>query len=141
MPLAPPPGEMAANKAEEEYATSWIKTHEAKWIELCVERAALIVDSVGKPATRGMHDSVAARVIGWAMLPLVLAGIVGLVMYWRLPASWFTAAALLLVMVSSAMTIVKPRFRFPCDPLLGVFAAATIAAGWKRVRPESELFD
>ena len=48
-------------------------------------------------------------------------------------------AAVALVVLSSAFTIVKPRFRFPCDPLLGVFAAATAASVWRRLHRAEEL--
>jgi hypothetical protein len=72
------------------------------------------------------HHSLGARLVGWAMLPLILLSLPGLWLYRRSPLAWMTTGALLLVMVSSGLTTGKPRFRFPCDPLLIIFSVAAL---------------
>jgi 4-amino-4-deoxy-L-arabinose transferase-like glycosyltransferase len=107
-------------------ARAWIAAHPARYTDLALLRALAVFDSVGRPATPGLHNSLGARLVGWAMLPLILLGLLGLFRYRSCPLAWVTAGALFLVMLSSGLTIVKPRFRFPCDPLLMVFAAGAI---------------
>ncbi len=109
-------------------AQAWIATHRLRFAELFVLRSFAVLDSVGKPATRGVHNSIAAQILGWAMLPLLLLSLVGLWLYRRSPLAWVTAGALMLVMASSGLTIVKPRFRFPCDPLLIIFSVAALSS-------------
>ena len=107
-------------------AKTWILAHRARFAELFILRSLAVLDSVGKPATPGLHNSLPAQLIGWVMLPLILLSLAGLWLYHRSPLAWITTAALLLVMLSSGLTIVKPRFRFPCDPLLIIFSVAAI---------------
>ncbi len=109
-------------------ARVWILSHRARYATLFVERALVVLDSVGKPATPGLHNSLVAELAGWAMLPILLLSLVGLWMFRNTPLAWITAGALCLVMVSSGLTIVKPRFRFPCDPLLFIFSVAAIGS-------------
>jgi Dolichyl-phosphate-mannose-protein mannosyltransferase len=138
-PKLPPGDEIAINHIREEAGLSWIRQHPVRYAALCVGRALAIVDSVGKPMTPGLHTGLSARIVGWAMFPIVVLGFAGIVLYRRTPAAWFTAAALALVIVSSALTIVKPRLRFPCDPLLGTFAAATLARLSRRAGSDNSI--
>jgi hypothetical protein len=118
--------EVTWDKDHHARASAWIAAHRLRFAELFVLRGLAVLDSVGKPATAGLHNSLAARLIGWAMLPLILLSLPGLWLYRRSPLAWMTAGALLLVMVSSGLSIVKPRFRFPCDPLLIIFSVAAL---------------
>ena len=120
------------------YAKDWIRTHPTRYAELVVERALLIVDSVGNPVTKGFHSGFAARAVAWCMLPLVLLGLVGLFLYWRTTAGIFTIMALSLVVLSSALTIMKPRFRFPCDPLICTFASTALYSAYRRSQHQTE---
>jgi hypothetical protein len=110
-------------------ARAWILSHRARYAVLFIERALAVLDSVGKPATPGLHNSLGAELAGWLMLPVILLSLVGLWIFRRRPLAWVTLGALGLVMVSSGLTIVKPRFRFPCDPLLIIFSVAAIGSG------------
>jgi len=118
--------EVTWDKDHHARASAWIAAHRPRFAELFVLRSLAVFDSVGRPATPGLHNSLGARVIGWAMLPLILLSLPGLWLYRRSPLAWMTTGALLLVMVSSGLTIVKPRFRFPCDPLLIIFSVAAL---------------
>jgi len=122
------PDEVAEDRAYTATAKSWIAAHQARYAMLSVERGFLILDSVGKPKTQGAHSGLGAHFIGWCLFPITFLGIVGLVIFRRTAAGCITIFALLLVIGSSALTIMKPRFRFPCDPLLGTFAVATVAS-------------
>lgn len=112
------------------YAADWIHRHPIRYAELSVERAILIVDSVGNPVTKGFHSGLAAHIAAWGMLPFVLLGFVGLAVYWRKPAGIFSIMAIGLVVLSSSLTLMKPRFRFPCDPLIATFASAVIYSAY-----------
>lgn len=107
-------------------AKAWIAAHRLRFAELFVLRSLAVLDSVGKPATPGLHNSPAAQLVGWAMLPLMLLSLAGLWLYRQTPLAWMTGGALALVMLSSGLTIVKPRFRFPVDPLLILFSVAAL---------------
>lgn len=131
-PLSIREGEVAVEGRYTQMAEGWIRQHPARWAELSVCRALLVVDSVGRPITAGIHSGGLAQLVGWAMLPVVLLGVYGLWMFRGTAVAWFAAMALGLVTVSGAVTIVKPRFRFPCDPLLLTFAAGTLAQTSRR---------
>lgn len=128
-------GDLHQDNDARERAVAWIKLHPGRYVWLSLQRAVLVADSVGNPKTEGMHSGVLARCVGWLMLPVVLLGFLGLFLYRGHPASWFASAALLLVVGSSAMTIVKPRFRLPCDPLLGTFAVLSMSPTRKKQLP------
>jgi len=115
-------GEISVDDEYKSQAVHWIKAHPTRWVKLALERSALVFDSVGNPKTQGLHSGLLGHIAGWLMLPIILAGLVGLLFSYRNPLAWLTAAALSLVIVTSASTLVKPRFRFPCDPLLCEFA-------------------
>jgi hypothetical protein len=115
-------GEVAVDDEYKKLAVSWIKQHPGHWVELAFERAVVVFDSVGNPRTQGLHSGLLGHLMGWIMLPVVLLGVVGLFARYKHPLSWLTMAALFLVVTSSAVTIAKPRFRFPCDPLLAEFS-------------------
>lgn len=115
-------GEIAVDDDYKTAALAWIKEHPAHWSGLAVARSIIVFDSVGNPRTQGLHSGLAGHLIGWIMLPVVLLGVLGLVVCYKHPLSWLTLAALFLVVASSAATIAKPRFRFPCDPLLAEFS-------------------
>jgi len=100
----------------------WIVEHPARWAVLALGRAVAVLDSVGKPRTVGLHDNPWAKLVGWAMLPWVVFGLAGLWINRRTPETRIVALAFLLVVAASSATIVKPRFRFPVDPLLAIFA-------------------
>ncbi len=124
-------GELARDRVLGTRGRDWILAHRLRWAKLWIARGALVVDSVGKPRTAGVHSSLASRLVGWTLFPFTMAGIVGLFICRKDPEVLFTSAALALIVLSSATTIVKPRFRFPCDPLLTVTAVATFAAAWR----------
>jgi len=120
-------------------ARRWIIAHPVRWLELAVGRALAVLDSVGKPRTAGLHDNPWAKLVGWAMLPWIVFGLAGLWIDRRVPEARIVALAFLLVLASASATIVKPRFRFPVDPLLAIFAAdfisrvhGAIRARWPR---------
>jgi hypothetical protein len=131
-----PPGvgesEVARDHAYRAVALGWIRAHRLRYAALVVGRAIATLDSVGLPTTRGIHDSAVAHVVGYAMLPWVVLGVVGIGIDWRKSTAQVAAAALMCVVVASAFTIVKPRFRFPCDPILAVFSVAVVARAWTR---------
>jgi len=131
-PLSIREGEVAVEGRYTQMAEGWIRQHPARWVELSVCRALLVVDSVGRPITAGIHSGRVAQLVGWAMLPVVLLGMSGLWVFRGTAVAWFLAMALGLVTISGAVTIVKPRFRFPCDPLLMTFAAGTLAQMGRR---------
>ncbi len=115
-------------------AREWIARNPGRWSMLAAGRVIAIVDSVGQARTRGAHDSLAGRGAGWLLLPWVLLGLVGLVLERRSLAARLTLAAVLLIAVSAALTIVKPRFRFPIDPALATFAVVAVSTGLRRLR-------
>ncbi|HLL55311.1 MAG TPA: glycosyltransferase family 39 protein [Myxococcaceae bacterium] len=138
-PLASiPDDEAERDAAYGRLARDWIAANPVRWTGLALARAVFVLDSVGKPATRGAHDGLLARAAGWAMLPVTLLGLAGLWRERRRLASLLTAGALGCVVIASAATLVKPRFRFPCDPLLAPFA---VAAGARRRRTEDRSVD
>jgi len=100
-------------------------------------RAIAVFDSAGKPKTEGLHSGRLAQIAAWSLLPVMIFGVIGLVVYRRHALTWLTLAALGLVILSSAATIAKPRFRFPCDPLLCVFAIGGVAR-IKGIKPYTE---
>ena len=109
-------------------AMAWIRAHPGRYAELSVLRALAVFDSVGRPRTQGLHSGRLAHIAGYALLPVVLLGAAGLILYRWHPVAWLAAAALALVVFSSALTLAKPRFRFPVDPLLCVFAVGTVVS-------------
>jgi hypothetical protein len=115
-------GEVELDDEYRKAAVNWIKQHPGHWAELAVARSVVVFDSNGNPRTQGLHSGWLGHLMGWLMLPVILLGVVGLLASYRKPAAWLTMMALLLVIASSAATIAKPRFRFPCDPLLAEFA-------------------
>lgn len=118
--------ELTRDKAYRAQAHAWIRAHPTRWLGLSAARAAMVLDSVGRPRTRGAHDDRLAHLAGLALLPVVLLGVLGLFVYRRSVAAQLSAAALACVMLAAAPTLVKPRFRFPVDPALGTFAAALL---------------
>lgn len=123
-----PDDEVLRDAAYRDVAKAWIRQHPARWAELAVSRALCVLDSAGKPKTAGLHDSLAARLAGYALLPWIALGVVGLGVLRRTTAGRLAAAALALVVVSSALTLVKPRFRFPVDGALAPFALVVLAS-------------
>jgi hypothetical protein len=121
-------GELADDETYRALAVAWIKAHPARWLGLAAARSVLVVDSVGNARTQGLHSGLLGHIAGWLMLPIILMGVVGLVLSYKEPLAWLTGLALLLILISSASTIVKPRFRFPCDPLLCEFAVVGFLA-------------
>jgi hypothetical protein len=131
--------ELARDREWARAARRWIIGHPVRWVELALGRALAVLDSVGKPRTAGLHDNPLAKIVGWAMLPWIVFGLAGLWINRRVPEARIVALAFLLVLASSSATIVKPRFRFPVDPLLAIFAAdfvsrvhGAIRARWAR---------
>jgi hypothetical protein len=121
-------GEVKADQLLKEQAVAWIHAHPARYAELSVLRALAVFDSVGKPKTQGVNSGHLAQLVGWSLLPVVLLGTAGLILRWRHPIAWLTAAALGLVILSSSLTLAKPRFRLPIDPLLCVFAISAVVS-------------
>jgi hypothetical protein len=135
-----PAGEVDRDEMYRRVALSWIIQNPVRYAALAFGRAVCVLDSVGRPATHGFHDEVLARLVGWAMLPFVLLGLVGLWLQRKRWVARLTAAALGAVVLASAATLVKPRFRFPCDPLLAPFAMQVIARpGSRRAAPPARL--
>jgi hypothetical protein len=132
-----PDDEVARDRAYRADAARWIHAHPARYAALAAGRALAALDSVGKPRTAGAHESRGAALIGWALAPCIALALLGLWRARRSPVAWLSAAALALVMLSSAATIAKPRFRFPCDPLLFVFTAAALVEIGERRRARS----
>ena len=121
----PTRGEVYLDREQQALAKLWIYQHPGRYAELAVLRALAVFDSEGKPrTTQGLHMGKLAHIASWLLLPVMILGVIGLIVYWRNSLTWLTLAALGLVILSSAATIAKPRFRFPCDPLLCVFAVA-----------------
>jgi hypothetical protein len=129
-----PDEEVARDRVYRADASTWIHAHPLRYAGLAVGRALAAFDSVGRPRTEGVHGSGAASLAGWALAPVVGLGILGLWRERRRVLAWLSAAALVLVVASSAATIAKPRFRFPCDPLLWAFAAVAAARLVERAR-------
>jgi 4-amino-4-deoxy-L-arabinose transferase-like glycosyltransferase len=133
-------GEVGIDLAFRARAESWIRAHPARYAELVALRAVLVVDSAGNPKTSGLHSGKLEVLVAYLLLPAVILGIVGLYFNRRQPIAWLTMCALALVIFSSALTIVKPRFRFPCDPLLSIFAVSGAVElrdqFWKRKNSE-----
>jgi 4-amino-4-deoxy-L-arabinose transferase-like glycosyltransferase len=139
IPGDPTKGEVHLDHEEQKRALDWIHTHRERYAELVFLRALAVFDSEGKPRTEGLHSGMLAHIAAWSLLPVMILGVFGLFVYRRHPLTWLTISALFLVILSSAATIAKPRFRFPCDPLLSVFAIGGVVyiAGVKTAnRPE-----
>jgi hypothetical protein len=132
-----PDDEVERDRAYRASAVRWIRENPARYAGLAAGRALAALDSVGKPRTAGAHGSLASELVGWALAPFVALSLVGLWLKRRSPVAWLSGAALALVMLSSAATIAKPRFRFPCDPLLFVFSVAAAAELGARRRARS----
>jgi len=120
-------GEVYLDREQAKEAKAWIHAHRERYAELVVLRAFVVFDSAGKPKTEGLHSGRLAQIAAWSLLPVMIFGVIGLVVYRRHALTWLTLAGLGLVILSSAATIAKPRFRFPCDPLLCVFAVGGVA--------------
>jgi hypothetical protein len=114
--------ELARDAAWARAGRRWIAEHPARWAGLALGRALAVLDSVGKPRTSGLHENRWAKLVGWAMLPWIVFGVAGLWIDRRALEARIVALTFLLVLASSSATIVKPRFRFPVDPLLAIFA-------------------
>ena len=132
-------GEVYLDRVERDQAVAWIHAHPGRYAELAVLRAFAVFDSEGKPKTQGLHSGRVARLAAYGLFPVMLFGLLGLLFRWKHPLAWLTAAALGLVILSSALTIAKPRFRFPCDPLLCVFAISGAVDVSRRVFPPTAL--
>jgi hypothetical protein len=124
------PTEIERDHAFRSLALDWIRVHPARYAMLVGGRALATFDSVGKPKTRGVHDSLAAKAVGYLMFPWIFLSVVGLVLDCKKPTTWLVVAAIGCVVLSSALTITKPRFRFPCDPMLAVFAMVACRRAW-----------
>jgi len=126
--------ELARDAAWARAGRQWIIEHPVRWAELAVGRAVAVLDSVGKPRTRGLHDRPWATLSAWAMFPWIVFGVAGLWVGRHAPEARIVALAFLLVLLSSAATIVKPRFRFPVDPLLAIFAVDFVSRAHAALR-------
>jgi 4-amino-4-deoxy-L-arabinose transferase-like glycosyltransferase len=126
-------GEVKADALLREQAERWIHMHHTHYLELSILRAFAAFDSTGRPRTQGVNSGSGAEIAGYLLLPIVLAGFFGLFLYWRSPIAWVTAGALALVILSSALTLAKPRFRLPVDPALCVFAVGTVSIAARRI--------
>jgi hypothetical protein len=132
-------GEVYLDHTEQAQAKAWIHAHRGRYAELVVLRALAVFDSAGKPKTEGLHSSRLAQIAAYSLLPIMILGVFGLILYRKHALAWLTVAALGLVILSSAATIAKPRFRFPCDPLLGVFAVGgAVGIAQRRLTPMAE---
>ena len=128
-----PDHEVARDRAYREVALAWIARNPERWLSLAAGRALATLDSTGRPATGQAPRGAAVWVMGLAVSAGVVAGLAGLVLSRRRIAAQLLTAAFLLVLVSAAATITKPRFRFPCDPLLGVYGLVVVRALTSRI--------
>lgn len=129
-----PDDEIARDRAYREVAMAWITRNPERWLTLAAGRALATLDSTGRPATGEAPRGATVWVTGLAVTAGVVAGLVGVVLARRRIAAQLVAAAFVLVVVSAAATISKPRFRFPCDPLLGVYGIVVVRALTSRIR-------
>jgi 4-amino-4-deoxy-L-arabinose transferase-like glycosyltransferase len=127
-----PDDERLRDAAYRASAMHWIRENPGRYAYLAFGRGLAVFDSVGKPRTRGVHESKAARAAGWLLTPWVALGVAGLWIKRRDSHAWLTIGAFALVVAVSAATIVKPRFRFPLDPALAPFAVIAAASIFKR---------
>jgi 4-amino-4-deoxy-L-arabinose transferase-like glycosyltransferase len=129
-----PDNEVVRDRAYREVALAWIARNPERWLSLAVGRGLATLDSTGRPATGQAPRGAAVWLIGLAVSAGVIAGLAGLVLARRRIAAQLLAAAFILVVISAAATISKPRFRFPCDPLLVVYGLALVRATTARIR-------
>jgi hypothetical protein len=129
--------ERVRDHAARTMARAWIGAHPVRWAWLCVQRAAVeLVDPTGQPATPGAMTTMRAW-IGWVVVtPLTLLGLCGLLAHRRRPEARLAMAALGIVVAAAAVTVAKPRFRYPCDPLLFGFAGVLAADVTSRRRAQ-----
>ena len=102
-------------------------------------RCGLYQTLPGRPPTGQAPRGATVWVVGLALTAVVVAGLVGLVLSSRRLAAQLLAAAFLLVVLSAAATISKPRFRFPCDPLLAVYGLVALRAAITRIQRRRRL--
>jgi hypothetical protein len=130
-PLPPretlPDDELARDAARREAALAWMREHPARWAGLATARAVATLDSTGKPSTAGAPRGTASLALGAVLSAVATLGVLGLWLHRRRTLSILTAIAFACVVASAAATVVKPRFRFPVDPLLGVFAVLALS--------------
>lgn len=129
-----PDNEVARDCAYREVALAWIAKNPERWLSLAAGRALATLDSTGRPATGQAPSGAKVWVVGLALTAVVVAGLVGVVRSRRRIAAQLLAAAFLLVVLSAAATISKPRFRFPCDPLLAVYGLVALRAAITRIK-------
>ena len=129
-PLPPreslPDDELSRDRARRASALRWIQANPAKWAGLAAARAVATLDSSGQPATAHSPRGLVVTLVGALLSVVVVLGLVGLWLERRRPLALLTAVAFGCVALGAAMAIVKPRFRFPVDPLLGAFAVAAV---------------
>ncbi|MEI7894711.1 MAG: hypothetical protein WCI05_16565 [Myxococcales bacterium] len=121
--------ELERDRAYRDLAIAWIREHPGRFFGLAVGRSLASLESTALPKTSTGVLRLPGLLAGAVLGAWVLLGVVGLGLVRRRPEAWMVGAALGLVVASSAMTISKPRFRFPVDPLLGAFAAHAIERG------------
>jgi len=121
-----PDDELARDLAYRTVALTWIREHPGRWALLFAARAALVLDSSGNPRSESFRLSVPALVVSGLLSFGVALSLFGLWRHRRRAVAWVAFAPLLLVAVSGGATLMKPRFRFPCDPLLASFAVAAL---------------
>lgn len=118
--------EVQKSEAFSAEAKEWIAEHPGKWVGLAVLRVVAMFDSVGNSRMRGEKGSLVVSLAGWSLTPWVILGVIGIITERKRFVAWLTAGALALVLFSAAITIAKPRFRFPVDPLLAVTGALAL---------------
>jgi 4-amino-4-deoxy-L-arabinose transferase-like glycosyltransferase len=116
-----PDDEIARDRAYREVALAWITRNPTTWLTLAAGRAVATLDSTGRPATGEAPRGAAVRAIGLVVTAGVVVGLAGVVLARRRIAAQLVVVAFVLVLLSAAATISKPRFRFPCDPLFGAY--------------------
>jgi len=117
-----PDDELMRDRAYREVALGWIRAHPGRWAWLVMARAALVMDSAGHPRSESFRLSGAARALAAALSVGFVLGLWGLWKGRRKWVTWVALTPLVIVMVSGGATLMKPRFRFPCDPLITPFA-------------------
>ncbi len=129
-PLPPretlPDAELERDAARRQSALRWIAAHPTRWLGLAAARSLATLDSTGKPSAAGAPRGAASFVAGLGLSAIAVLGLMGLWLERRRDLAKLTAAAFCCVALSAALSIVKPRFRFPVDPMLGVFALVAL---------------
>jgi tetratricopeptide (TPR) repeat protein len=140
------PGEVSSYWWSRSFA--WIREHPGNWLALFARKLMLTWNRAEIADTESLevHAEVSpvlralSSVLGFGVL--VALGIPGLVVAWgRRPRPVLLYAMLFPFSLAVAAFFVFARYRFPMVPLLMLFAAASLAAGYDWIRDPRRRFD